>query len=244
MRKKELDVKILFLNKHNTKNNSFRLHNHNCYEIVFFLEGSGKVIIGDKECYVEADAYCIIAPETPHIECIEGYGEIAFIGFEQNGYSLQEGVYHDRRRVLPLFDGIFEEYKKQAEGFEAATEAYLTLLLLDAVRNDTAAENKCKDLNFIKNYIEQHFDQKIDFASLASLAGYSTDYFRHIFRERFGVSPQQYMIDIRLKKADEMLRKTDKTCTEIALYCGFSNSGQMSVMYKKRFGVSPSDVKI
>ncbi len=245
MNKKELEVKILFLNKHNTKSNAFKLHNHSCYEIVFFLEGSGRVVIGDNEYPINANTYCIIAPNTPHIECMEGYGEIAFIGFEQKsgGYKLQEGVYYDRRRVLPLFEGVFDEYKSQSVGFEMATKAYLELLLLDAIRNDTATENKCKDLNFIKTYIEQHFDQKIDFASLALLAGYSNDYFRHIFRKRFGVSPQQYMIDIRLRKADEMLRGTNKTCTEIAYCCGFSNSGQMSVMYKKKFGISPNEVK-
>lgn len=245
MNKKDLEAKILFLNKHNTKSNTFKLHKHSCYEIVFFLEGRGCVVLGDNEYSIEPNTYCIIAPKTLHFECIEGYGEIAFIGFELNRveYKLQEGVYHDRGRVLPLFEGVFDEYKNQAKGYETAAEAYLRLLLLDAVRYDVTAENKCKDLDFIKNYIEQHFDQKIDFASLALLAGYSSDYFRHIFRKRFGVSPQQYMIDIRLKKADEMLRKTDKTCTETALDCGFSNSGQMSVMYKKKFGISPNKVK-
>lgn len=39
---------IYFLNKHNTHSNEFRLHMHNCYEIIYILSGSGTVVIGDK----------------------------------------------------------------------------------------------------------------------------------------------------------------------------------------------------
>ncbi len=39
----ELHTEICFLNRHNTKNNPFKLHSHTCYEIVYFIAGKGIV---------------------------------------------------------------------------------------------------------------------------------------------------------------------------------------------------------
>ena len=98
-------------------------------------------------------------------------------------------------------------------------------------------------MEYIKNYIEQHFDQKLDFKELAHMSGYSSDYFRHLFRAHFGVSPQEYMIDARLQKAKALLEEGHLSCTEVSYKCGFSNSAQLSTMFKKKFGCSPSAVR-
>ena len=72
---------IYFLNKHNTHINEFKLHMHNCYEIIYILSGSGRVIIGDKTYLVSQDMYYVVSPQTYHTEQFDGYGEILFIGF-------------------------------------------------------------------------------------------------------------------------------------------------------------------
>ena len=236
-------IKIRFLNKHNTESNEFRRHSHDCYEIVYFLSGSGKTIIGEKSYPVSEHSYCIVAPHSKHIECMDGYGEILFIGFELDPSALQlkEGVYrsHDRS-CLSQFQRIFEEYREQSLGYELAAQSLLSLLLVGAVR-ETSTENKgCKDLDYIRSYIEQHSDQKINFRELSVLSGYSYDYFRHTFRQKFHVSPQEYLIDIRLKNAMKLLKTSDRSCTEIAYQCGFSNASQLSSMFCKKYGFPPT----
>ena len=60
--------------------------------------------------------------------------------------------------ITTLKKNFFEEYKNQYLGFETAANANLKLILLDALRNDITSDKSCKDLNYIKTYIEQHFD--------------------------------------------------------------------------------------
>lgn len=238
----DLKTKIYFLNKHNTKNNVFKLHSHDCYELVYFLAGSGKTIIGDKSYPVYEHTYCIIPPHVDHIECIEGYGEILFIGikYESSSKKLKEGVYNNgEMKKYMLLNEIFREYRDQKAGYTIAAQALLELFLIDILRNSTTDNKKEKDLKFIKTYIEQHFDQKINFGEISTLSGYSNDYFRQMFKQEFGVAPQEYMINIRLKKAKELLRNTDLSCTEIAYQCGFSNSAQMSAMFKQKLKITP-----
>ncbi len=236
---------INFLNKHNTKSNTFKLHSHNCYELVYFLNGSGKTIIEDKSFVVKEHSYCIVPPETKHIECIDGYGEILFIGFnlDDNSIDFKEGVYHNRDiSLFSLINEIFNEYKRQELGFQTASNAFLKLFLISVLRNFTKDSQNCKDLNYIKEYIDQHFDQKIDFKQLSLLSGYSYDYFRHIFKQKFGLAPKDYMIDIRLNTARQLLRNTDLSCTQIAYKCGFSNSAQLTAMFKEKFGYPPTKI--
>jgi transcriptional regulator GlxA family with amidase domain len=58
------------------------------------------------------------------------------------------------------------------------------------------------------------------------------------------MSPQEYMIDVRLENAKRLLGKTNHSCTDIAYICGFSNGAQMTSMFKKKYGKTPKEFKI
>ena len=240
---------ICFLNKHNTRSNLFRLHSHDCYELIYVLAGSGHMILGEEEHPILQHSFCIVGPHVKHTECMDGYGEILFIGFYHDGtrYPLQEGVYHSSvSDHFPLLENIFIEYQEQSAGYETAAQSLLDLFLITSLRrhgNPAAESQSEKSLDHIRRYIEQHADQKINFKELSAGSGYSNDYFRHIFRKKFQVSPQEYLIDTRLNNARHMLLNTEHSCTEIAYLCGFSNAAQLSSMFRKKWGFPPSEYK-
>lgn len=243
----EYKSKIRFINRHNTENNEFKLHFHNCYEIIYILSGKGTATIGEKTYSVSDGTYCIIPPKAKHTEVLDGDGEIMFIGFEYDNpeLTLGEGVYQTvDTSVLLILNKIAEEFTCQDTGYNVAANALLDLLMVTAVRRSGATSKKCKDLDYIKTYIEQYYNQKISFSQLADLSGYSYDYFRHMFKQRFGISPQEYMIDIRLRQAKRLIEKTDLSCTEIAYNCGFSNSAQLTSMFKKKYKKPPTAFRI
>jgi len=64
--------------------------------------------------------------------------------------------------------------------------------------------------------------------------------FRHI-KEATGMTPENYIKRLRLLSARSRLRETEMTVTEIAFMCGFTNSNYFTTLYKKTFGVTPSD---
>lgn len=233
---------ICFLSKHNTRGNAFRLHTHDCYEMIYILSGSGTVVLGDKTYPATKDTYYVVSPHTSHTEQFDGYGEVLFVGFECEHQALipPNGIYRaDDVSMLLYMRGILDEYKQQDAEYELAARAFLDLLLVSSLRNTGRANKKCKDIEYVKAYIEQYSNQKINFAQLARLSGYSYDYFRHIFKQRFGISLQEHLIEVRLENARRLLEGTGLTCTEIAYHCGFSTSAQMSSLFKRKFGVSP-----
>lgn len=240
---------IHFLNKHNTERNLFRLHSHDCYELVYVLAGNGRITVGEENHTVSEHSFCIVPPYVNHTECMEGYGEILFIGFHHDAshYPLKEGVYQNEDpETFDLLKEIFREYKEQNAGYEAAARALLDLFLISALRRHKSPLPEAspkKSLEHIRQYIEQHSDQKIHFQELALISGYSSDHFRHIFRKEFHVSPQEYLIDTRLENARRLLLKAELSCTEIAYQCGFSNAAQLSSMFRKKWGIPPVEYR-
>ena len=69
------------------------------------------------------------------------------------------------------------------------------------------------------------------------------DYLRKLFKKEMGLTPLEYMTQLRMKKAEMMLTamwRGDYTIAEIGELCGFEDSLYFSRVFKKHFGCSPS----
>ena len=88
--------------------------------------------------------------------------------------------------------------------------------------------------------IMEQFDQTIDMNQLARESGMSLSGFRKKFIQATGLPPGKYLQQIRLNKADELLRQTDLLIGDIALQLGFENIYYFSRLFKQKTGCSPS----
>lgn len=237
--------RIRFLNKHTAEGNTFALHSHHCCELIYFLS-DGEITVEDRRYAVTADTCWLIPPRLQHTEGLPSGGEIVFIGFEGAGEPAFCGLQTRQagRAFRALFDKILEEYARQQYGYKRAAEALLELLLVAYTRLQGREGDRCKDMDYVKAYLEEYYPQRISFPELAQRSGYSYDYFRCVFKKRFGCSPQQCLINIRLDNARRLLETTRLSCTEIAYRCGFSTAAQMTSMIKRRFGKTPSALRI
>lgn len=93
-------------------------------------------------------------------------------------------------------------------------------------------------------YLENHFaDPELSNPLLAQKCGISEVYFRQQFGKRFGVSPKQYIIDLRLRKAKQLLSNTDLSVERVGEACGFPNPYHFSRTFKNATGLTPSAYK-
>jgi len=82
--------------------------------------------------------------------------------------------------------------------------------------------------------------QDIDLQTLAAETGYSRNHFLRMFRASTGQPPHQYLMRLRIEKAEEMLRNRSLGLMEIALECGFSSHAHFTRAFRNIMGVSPS----
>lgn len=87
--------------------------------------------------------------------------------------------------------------------------------------------------------MEDHIADPLSLAQLARLSGVSTRQLQRHFQADLGTSVAQYYTNIRLAKADELLRQTRLSITEIADLVGFSNQSNFARAFRSGQGVSP-----
>ena len=92
-------------------------------------------------------------------------------------------------------------------------------------------------------YLQNHFsDAGLTNKTLAEKAMISEVYFRKLFKENFGVSPKQYIQDLRIIKAKNLLKgNISPSVSAVAEEVGFSNVYQFSAAFKKTVGITPSE---
>jgi AraC-like DNA-binding protein len=78
---------------------------------------------------------------------------------------------------------------------------------------------------------------------LARRCGCSSRHFNRLFRERFGESLRSRQTEMRLLQVRQMLLDTDKKVMEIALQSGYRSLSLFNALFKKRYGVSPSELR-
>lgn len=91
----------------------------------------------------------------------------------------------------------------------------------------------------IEDYIQTHLDQRIRLDALARVSGLSPHRLLIAFRAGFGVTPIQYVLDERLRRACLRLRGGSDDIARIALETGFASHSHLSAVFKKRHGVTP-----
>lgn len=140
-------------------------------------------------------------------------------------------------------------YVKDMQIFEKLT-SILTLLMEESWnpnrRNSLSsqqAHTKKQDLLMIKDYLDQHFTEKIALEDLAHQFYINKFYLTRVFKEQFGVTINGYMIQLRITSAKQLLRFSDKTIDEISLECGYDDSNYFSRLFKKVEGISPSEYR-
>jgi AraC family transcriptional regulator len=84
------------------------------------------------------------------------------------------------------------------------------------------------------------FSCDLSLQALANESGYSRVHFVRMFRAATGYSPHNYLLDLRLERARELLKNPALSLIDIALDCGFSSHSHMSRLFHKSVGVTPS----
>lgn len=77
-------------------------------------------------------------------------------------------------------------------------------------------------------------------ADLASRCGLSRSYFVRAFKLSMGTPPHRWLVRARVHRAGEMLERTNKSISAIAVSCGFSDQSHLTRVFRASVGSSPA----
>ena len=94
-----------------------------------------------------------------------------------------------------------------------------------------------------KDLIDRAYGESLDVPALARTAFASEAHFIRSFRAAFGETPHRCLQRCRVERAQELLRETDETVTEISLRVGFRSLGSFSSAFRSLTGESPREYR-
>lgn len=231
------------------------------WQLLFVASGKTHFYIGGKDQIVTAGHMVLFQPkEEQHYEYFgEDKPEVYWVHF--TGSSVKEIL---RSYDIPLDEHIFfagtpaaytqlfknmiEEFQNCKVGYWQMLEMNLRQLFLMIQRTrlekpplvTTAVQ---QEMDFARQYFHEHYNEPINIEEYAQSRHTSISLFMRNFKKVYGVSPKQYILNIRMNNAQNLLESTDYTVAEIAAIVGYDNALYFSRIYHKQKGQAPSDYR-
>ncbi|WDZ86724.1 helix-turn-helix transcriptional regulator [Micromonospora cathayae] len=92
-----------------------------------------------------------------------------------------------------------------------------------------------------RDHADRHYAEPLDLAALAAVASLSKYHFHRLFTATYGMSPAAYVSRRRVERAQDLLRATNLTVTEVCHAVGFASLGSFSSRFRQIVGTSPSE---
>ncbi|MDX8044544.1 AraC family transcriptional regulator [Gracilibacillus sp. S3-1-1] len=231
-------------------------HHHQIYQLLYTLEGTGKILLDGKEYSLEQDRVTFITPLTTHAISSDNKLTMLVLAFDRriidsSNKALFETLYESKfielnpfnsSEIRQLLRTMLYEQAHQSLYQQIALRTYLSQLLLLIARGSNT--NEQTDANTIraerlKEYIDSHYFEWIQAEDLASRLGISTRYMNTIFKDTYNVTPIQYLTEVRVRLAKKMLADTDKDIASICFEVGFESISTFYRTFKNITELSP-----
>ena len=98
-------------------------------------------------------------------------------------------------------------------------------------------------LSQVLKYMNDHIDDKITISDMAQELGYSDSYFYRLFYKQMKQAPMSYYMNLKIKRACELLSETYLQINQVAMKIGFEDSYYFSRFFKKQTGMSPKQYR-
>lgn len=96
-------------------------------------------------------------------------------------------------------------------------------------------------LRSARDHADRNYAEPLDLEQLAAVAGLSKWHFQRLFTATYGKSPAAYVSERRVERAQDLLRATNLTVTEVCHAVGFSSLGSFSSRFREIVGESPRE---
>lgn len=233
-------------------------HDHDCYEIMIVTNGSGWCAVGKERHPILPGIMFLIPPGQKHEYQIP-LGTLIFnIMFSRDVLS-EEG-----KKILLSFPSgaaaqcppdeleqlqeklrtADRELTEQRYGYQCLTAAIISEILVVFSRSEwvssySSPSGSPDELNTLIDHICRHYREKITLTQLGSLMNWNPAYTGQFFKRYTWKTPRQYLLEIRVSKARELLENTSWSVSRIAEETGFFDAAHFSHTFRLITGMTP-----
>lgn len=240
----DCELKFVVAQKYN-RNYMINLHQHPCYEIVFYIKGEGQTTINNVTYDFKPNTFSICEPNHSHNEIGSENVELIYIGFNilNDNVKLKSGIYDNSKyNILNDLIKISKEMKAQKEYYTRMLNLLTESIIIKLKRvDDVFVEKKEDKIDFIINFIKLNCMKNLKVKLISDTFGFNYDYFRRMFKEKTGISIKDYILQEKIKYAIDLLINSSYSMKKISSMSGFASPSHFGIVFKEMMGTTPKE---
>lgn len=230
------------------------------YQLLYIAAGKAYFTFNGKEEMVPAGHMVLYRPKEmqKYVYYGKDQTEVYWVHFtgrdvkmilRQYGIPEKEHVFYTGNS--PAFHRIFREMIQELQiarpHFQEMLAMQLRELFILISRQNVPGKKinlyTMAEMEQATHYFSEHFNDAISIEDYAASRHMSACWFIRSFKQYNGITPMQYVLNIRIANAQNLLLTTSNNITEIAAIVGYDNPLYFSRLFKKQTGVSPSEYR-
>lgn len=233
-----LSFQILTVDRFLHKKGIFEVKARPYAALSFRVNGTGAFEIGNTRLISKPGDVLFLPANTPY-KVEYSVGESIVVHFEHCNYFEAENVCFEKRlEIATRFQRLLEAWNQQHSVNQAKSIIYD---ILEKMANDQKTSISDTAVANCVCYMDEHFcDPKLDIETVCGVAFISVSSLQRAFAKYFEMSPKQYLIQLRMNRALELLTENELSVKEISFVCGFTDEKYFSRAFKKKYGYPPS----
>lgn len=244
-------------------------HYHDFYELYYLYSGERYYFVKDKTYHVAKGTLVLVKPYDIHytsnyanhgydrhlVSFTKEYLKDFLVMSDKNDLlecfhkdiSIIKLNMHGQHFVETLLKSMEKEFEQRKEGYDLYLKTSLVQLLIFMNRNSSMLEDN--DIDYINSahktiseitaYINMNYQKEISLASISKQFFISPYHLSRIFKKNTGFTFIEYLNGVRVKEAQNLLRRTDKSVTDIAEIVGYNSATHFGRIFKNITGTSP-----
>ena len=230
-------------------------HWHPEAELLLLRKGSFSLTVDRQTVLLREGQFALIPPGAVHSGVPFGAGYECIV-FDSLGLTamVQGSTKGKVSRILSRMRtgesphallALAKALEQKEFGYQTSALASLFFLLTEWLRCPGEEEPQVRALPLVpfENailYLREHYAEPVTLKMLADAAGLSEKYFGQYFRNVTGKTPIFFLNEYRTERAAELLKRGEKSVTEISMECGFNDLSYFIKTFRKHYGCTPN----
>ena len=214
------------------------------FSALSFRFRSDAALITNTEKHSMKDNYVSYFPARLDYTRVATVDEMIVVHFDTINYSTKNIEYfiaNDPDVLSKLFREILDVWNKKDLGYKYKCSAILCEIFAECYAQNYVSKPQNSKIHSSVEYLLKNYKKSdLSIKEIADKSFMSEVYFRKLFKEEYGVSPQKYIVNLRIQNAVGLISTGYYSLKEVAYLSGYTDYKYFSVEFKKNVGVSPS----
>ncbi len=231
-----------------------RRQNLHSAALLYTVSGVGRLEYRDQILELTEGTAVVIDCSLPHYYQAMDDWNVAVLHFNgpQTSYFLDRYMAGDallrteskEKRIYQLIESVLKTYLTPLMERDLRAHHMIETLLLELIlmeqENDLPTSEKLPPfIEKLLGYLEGHFTESVSLDEMAALVNVSKYHLSKEFKRYTGFSPHEYLIELRIAKAKELLKTTDLPANKVGFEVGFGDVNNFYHIFKKKTGSTP-----